>query len=1161
MIRGETLGSYRIEDVLGLGGMGTVYRAVVLEATDCLRPGETVALKIIHPHLVERPGVVHRFLREAELGRKVRHPNVVHIFGAETIVINTEPCHFLVMEYVVGRELRQLLEEMGTVPDALLREIALKVASGLAAIHEGGIVHRDIKAENVLISRDQQVKIMDLGVAKVVHDSMALTETGQFVGSLCYASPEQFLERELGPRSDLYSLGVLLLELATGTNPFARMSVGAVMIAQLELVPPPARESSPEVSPFISEVVACLLAKEPADRFESAEFLSHLLEEAEQSTWWEERRRGQGGRKDLTLEVPVRRDTELFGREGALQIIRDAFCRASSGQGTTLFLEGEAGIGKSRLVDSFIRELDLEECHALYGSYPPPLGVGALRDAILGKLGSASLEKALRKYLTVAPSLVRPLAALLKQEAPEKGAMPIQGDALHTAMCHVMHGLSAEKPLLWIVEDLQFAEKDERQIVFSLARALKNHRVLLLVTSRPGLPEDELLHLSRFQKLERLTLGRLSDEHVTDLLREATRSESVATQLGPKIAERSDGVPLFIIEIVKGLRGPGAPESLSGKIVPNLEIGVPGTLRILLEARLRDLTREERAILDVAAVLGLKFDPDLVARVLGRPKFGVLQDLAALERRTRVVRGEQGLCRFDHHLIQTMLYQDLTPDLRAECHTLIAAALADRWETVALPVKGMPGEIELLIASHHLSGSQPEMALPFLKPALEHLLASHRNEAGLRLASDALRRPELLSGGDRIAVLLQKAALLNRLARRHDEQEVLKEALRLAGDTKDSVGEGRVRADLGRHYICASRHETAREWLVEAVRISEKAGDHETEQIARNRLGVVLANLGRSEAALEQYMLALSFAKECGNRLGEASIYGSLGALFQTFGRFQGACGYHERSLAIAHEIGSRVEAGVARADLGRASEALGLYGEARGHRKQQLAISREVGDRRSEVAALVGLGRIWSTVGGQTRAGQILEESSELAEVIGDQRLKGHVSLELGTLEERRGRLAVAERHYTQTLTLHAIIPYPESVAFALLSLGRLMLTCSRMAEARIRLRDARDLSRELGALGALVQSSAYLACLSEGDTPSALELLSEYGPRLDLHSRMESHYVLWSATADAVHLKKARNMLLHIRNHAPRGFRRALLANVPLHSAILAARNERCR
>jgi serine/threonine-protein kinase len=249
---GTRLGPYTIEALLGTGGMGTVYRAA--------GPDGVVALKIVHPALLGEGGARERLAREAELGRRVQHGNVVRTLGSG----EADGALFLVMEYVEGRTLDKLREELGAVPEELCRHIASEVAQGLAAVHAAGAVHRDLKPANVLVARDNTVKLMDLGVARLRDEAARMSRTGAFVGSVDYAAPEQFEgASDLDGRTDLHALGVLLYELATGRHPFRRDSLQGTMGAILNAAPPPLDGKS---SPFFHAVVGRLLQKQRADR-------------------------------------------------------------------------------------------------------------------------------------------------------------------------------------------------------------------------------------------------------------------------------------------------------------------------------------------------------------------------------------------------------------------------------------------------------------------------------------------------------------------------------------------------------------------------------------------------------------------------------------------------------------------------------------------------------------------------------------------------------------------------------------------------------------------------------------------------------------------------------------------------------------------------------
>ncbi|MHC4818465.1 MAG: serine/threonine-protein kinase, partial [Planctomycetota bacterium] len=341
------LGPYRLVRKIGAGAMGTVWLAE--------EEGRQVALKILHPHLSERRGFFKRFGREARAGRRVRHANVVRTLDSDLIFENNRASCVLVMEYVEGRTLRDLLRDLGTVPETLLREIARQVAAGLEAIHAEGLVHRDLKPDNVLITKDHQVRIMDLGIAKEREASTAITKEGQFAGSLLYAAPEQIRHGDVGPAADLYALGVTLFELAAGKNPFRYDDAAAVMHAHLEDVAPPMGDVCPDVSAFFASVVMTLLAKDVAQRFASAATLRNILEEGERSVWWAARERET---KPALPAIPVRRETKIYGRETDLALLEASWAKARNGEGQSVLLEGEAGIGKTRAVDAFLKGLD-----------------------------------------------------------------------------------------------------------------------------------------------------------------------------------------------------------------------------------------------------------------------------------------------------------------------------------------------------------------------------------------------------------------------------------------------------------------------------------------------------------------------------------------------------------------------------------------------------------------------------------------------------------------------------------------------------------------------------------------------------------------------------------------------------------------------------------
>lgn len=248
---------YRVEAQIGRGGMGTVYR--VLDE----KLGEAVALKLL---TLQSERAIERFLREVRLARRVTHPNVArtHDLGEQGGV------HFLTMEYVRGTPLDDLLDERGALSAERLREIGAQIADGLAAAHGAGVVHRDLKPANVLVAEDGRVVLTDFGIARATSAESG-TQTGTLIGTPHYMSPEQVMGKTADERSDLYALGLMLYEMATGVLPFdeADTPIGIAM-ARLHRTPSDPREHVAGLPSDLADLILRCLAREPDARPQSA---------------------------------------------------------------------------------------------------------------------------------------------------------------------------------------------------------------------------------------------------------------------------------------------------------------------------------------------------------------------------------------------------------------------------------------------------------------------------------------------------------------------------------------------------------------------------------------------------------------------------------------------------------------------------------------------------------------------------------------------------------------------------------------------------------------------------------------------------------------------------------------------------------------------------
>src|SRR5262245_56222400 len=293
--------------------------------------GARVAIKVVHPHLLERPGYRERSLAEGDMGRRRVHPNVVRTLDAGTVLKDGKPVDYLAMEYVEGRTLRALLDELWRMPEPLCRHVGREMAKGLEAVHAAGILHRDLRPENVLITKDHVVKVMDLGVARLVEESARLSQSGVFVGSVAYAAPEQIREggKNIDQRVDLYALGMTLYEIACGRHPFPEGEIARALFRQLHEDPAPPSRLEPGLTPFYDEVVLELLARDPDRRFPSAGTVKLVLQDGESSTWWQDRARQVRARTHRPLRRPARAaGPALVAREEELATLRGLYRQA-----------------------------------------------------------------------------------------------------------------------------------------------------------------------------------------------------------------------------------------------------------------------------------------------------------------------------------------------------------------------------------------------------------------------------------------------------------------------------------------------------------------------------------------------------------------------------------------------------------------------------------------------------------------------------------------------------------------------------------------------------------------------------------------------------------------------------------------------------------------
>ena len=268
---GDQLDHYRIEDLVARSGMASIYRA-----TD-LSTGRQVAIKLPHPEMECDPVLFDRFHREEAIGKQLDHPGVMKVLGDED-----RSRVYMVMEWVDGKLLRQILTQNRKLPAIRAVSIALRICEALDYIHSHGVVHRDLKPENIMVDPEDRIKLIDFGIAgQAGARRLTFAKLSQVMGTPDYISPEQVKGKRGDARSDIYALGIMLYEMLSGKVPFTGPNPFVIMNERLLNDPIPPREANPEITPELQEIIYRALERDPKKRYASAHEFAMDLEHPE----------------------------------------------------------------------------------------------------------------------------------------------------------------------------------------------------------------------------------------------------------------------------------------------------------------------------------------------------------------------------------------------------------------------------------------------------------------------------------------------------------------------------------------------------------------------------------------------------------------------------------------------------------------------------------------------------------------------------------------------------------------------------------------------------------------------------------------------------------------------------------------------------------------
>jgi serine/threonine-protein kinase len=849
---GRTLpGGYLILELVGIGGMGRVYRA---EQTNLSR---TVAVKIIHPHLVGEENAAARFITEARAASRLNHPNSVGIidFGK-----TSDGQLYLVMEFLRGRDLARVTYEDGALPLRRIVDVLRQTLAALAEAHTENIIHRDLKPENIILepvrSGGDFVKVVDFGLAKMRAEAQqpGITSPGIVCGTPEYMSPEQARGDPLDARSDLYAVGIILYQLLTGRLPFEAESPTQVVLAHLTQPPKDPREMAPDrhIPPQFAEAVLKALAKDPKDRFQDADQfaagLARALTQVEGPAS-SKRPRANGvpcpscgalnapaqkfcgecgaattstqmttvpARASIAVPAPepamreaerppddaerlrVRWPLPFVGRQEDLAWLEVRRAEARSLSGARVV--GEVGVGKTRLVREFL-DAAASEGDIVVQTGPDPawaeVGCWTLRRAIVSLAALPQTGGGSREWVAATPEARRGLADLFGHEGTVhgNGLSPDErrfaaAEALRWAFVRASERARGHRVVL-AVDDLHSVDGASRNAFSDALSDPPLVPALLVATYSPGFDPGWASDVAAVR-----TLGGLPTSEVLKALAQSGKSSAIALSSAQTV------VPLYFEQLLRFLR------EESG--------GVPEGLADVIAVRVERLPADARRVLQAAAVWGDDSDDNVLARMLG-DGVDLVEALGFLRRAGMVQIAEDGI-HTSHPLMREVTLATIPAAVKRELHAAAGVVCEER---------NLPIEVRAL---HECGGGTAFQALLLLERV--SALAGERGDhfgaiMALRRALELARR-ELFRGeldDPMRAVLIFSRKLGEALAKGgqlNDADGVLREALDVAGPSgKDRAA---VLGALAHVSHARARRQEARDYLREALTLAARSG-------------------------------------------------------------------------------------------------------------------------------------------------------------------------------------------------------------------------------------------------------------------------------------------------------------------------------------------------
>ena len=857
---------YQIQAHLGTGGMGEVYRVLDLEQD------RVCALKILN-EMMDEQAVRRRFHREFQVLNRFQHPRLVRTYTWGF----AEECPYFTMEYLPGKTLEKIIADRALLARfraSYFFTFVQQIAEGLAYIHAQGAVHRDLKPSNIMVLETEEgieTTILDLGLAKFRHlHSVSITQTGAAMGTAEYMSPEQGKGLWVDHRSDLYSLGIILYEMLTGAPPFSGQNPVSVILKHIRESPPPMGQVNIAVPEQTQQVVLKLLAKEPVDRYQSAEELVRALQSRFVLPDDEQR------------DVPIKvMRPQFVGRESEMKTLRAMLKDVLVGEQRVVLISGEAGVGKSRLVEELLGDARVYDFLSLKSAGREEGGqiYGALIDAFQGMAG-------------------------LMGRMPD----PVETDkfSVMERWLQLLKRLRQKKPIVLCLEDIQWLDELTLEFLQYVLRDPEPCPFLLCLTcqwsNRESISEEveNFIHSNELAGATHIQLENLPREEVGYLAASMLGERSIPPDALQTLFRETGGLPLFVVEAVRTLvNADVVRQNVSGgwQWGEFSETLLSDDISEVLYRRIVALPVVQQRVLEYACVFLSDFSFELLAAIWRGDELellDVLDDLIA-ERLLAACGEDEDRYQFSQELYRRAIYDRMQDVRRRLLHREIGNALEGTEDAEELTEE---------LADHFAAAEEQDKAVKYMCLAGKKALEKHAYRQALRRFEAVQQADDAFeSQADAIDFLCDYADVLCNSGQHNKALEFLDEAKALLPDDRNDL-KAHILNGQGVIHSLLQHREIAEKYMLKALRLYRELDNLDGEIQALSSLAHLCDVSGRHEEAIAYMRLEIERYATLGEDQNKAIVQGREGLIALVGFRFEIAKAHLKAAVKTSQQLG-----------------------------------------------------------------------------------------------------------------------------------------------------------------------------------------------------------------------------------------------------------------